>query len=182
MLIFLCHIVFQDWYDTQKPHVFWLSGFFFTQAFLTGALQNYARKYSIPIDLLAFNYEVSSTATVFRMKVPETTGIWELHFVLYCFRFCHSTPQTHLLKMESTFMAFSWMELGGIQKGKRSLHGSKMLEVFSYIFMKCVLPCSGVLAEQHPKVLFDAVPIIWIKPSKIINVMWWLFYTFIYII
>jgi dynein heavy chain len=43
-----------DWIQNGCPVNFWLSGFYFTQSFMTGAKQNFSRKYMIAIDQVEF--------------------------------------------------------------------------------------------------------------------------------
>ena len=48
----------KTWVAKGTPVSYWVSGFFFPQAFLTGTLQNYARKYQVAIDTVDFNFKV----------------------------------------------------------------------------------------------------------------------------
>ena len=46
------------WVEHGTPVAYWVSGFFFPQAFLTGTLQNYARKYQVAIDTVDFDFTI----------------------------------------------------------------------------------------------------------------------------
>ena len=60
-----------DWIEYgHPPLVFWVSGFFFTQSFLTGVKQNFARKYKYPIDKVTFTFKVLKYETVLD-KAPD---------------------------------------------------------------------------------------------------------------
>jgi dynein heavy chain len=61
---------FQGWIDRGIPATFWISGFYFTQSFLTGQLQNYARKFKIPIDTLIWNFKVLPRSET-KLSKPE---------------------------------------------------------------------------------------------------------------
>jgi dynein heavy chain len=60
-----------NWVDLGIPAVFWISGFFFPQGFLTAILQNYARKYNFPIDTVAFSFVMKDEALEEIHNKPE---------------------------------------------------------------------------------------------------------------
>uniref|UniRef100_A0A0C9R2V0 Dnah3_0 protein n=1 Tax=Fopius arisanus TaxID=64838 RepID=A0A0C9R2V0_9HYME len=83
---------FQDWIDHDAPNVHWLSGFFFTQSFLTGVMQNYARMHKIPIDHLDFEFEVMGDLD--GVQEAAISGVFT-HVSFQCFSSFHilSTPK-----------------------------------------------------------------------------------------
>ena len=67
---------FKTWIDNGSPRRYWISGFFFTQSFLTGVLQNYARKYSLPIDTISFDFEFFSEKQITDDTPKPLDGVW----------------------------------------------------------------------------------------------------------
>ncbi|XP_046823509.1 dynein axonemal heavy chain 7-like [Vespa crabro] len=108
---------FKNWLIEGKPKTFWISGFSFVHAFLTGATQNFARKYKIPIDKIDFDFQVM--------------------------------PSYELNKSPIDGVYVYGMYLAGARWDMKTM----------------------LLAESYPKILWDSMPIIWFKPSEMVNVI-----------
>lgn len=66
---------FQTWVDQGIPPFYWINKFYFTQGFLTGAIQNYARKYGIAIDKLIYTFEINQEEETFTVPPVPVDGI-----------------------------------------------------------------------------------------------------------
>ena len=62
---------FTEWVAQGIPSVLWITRFHFTQGFLTGAKQNYARKHKIAIDLLDYDFFVMEDEAKCWEAAPE---------------------------------------------------------------------------------------------------------------
>ena len=61
----------QSWYEMGPPPVFWMSGFFFVQSFLTASMQNYARLHNVPIDMVKFDFSMLGMSDEAYDKPPD---------------------------------------------------------------------------------------------------------------
>lgn len=63
--------MFKNWIISGPPKIFWLPGFFFTQSFFTGVLQNFARKQKISIESMGWKVVVRGDMTFTETKAEK---------------------------------------------------------------------------------------------------------------
>jgi dynein heavy chain len=86
------------WAENGQPTAYWISGFFFPQAFLTGTMQNYARRHRLAIDIVSFGFVVMD-----KLKVDASDMQEKVDEGVVCYGFflegCRWDPNTHVLNV-----------------------------------------------------------------------------------
>ena len=100
------------WIENGPPPVYWISGFFFPQAFLTGTLQNYARKKQIAIDTVNWNFNVRDTMTYANTTEGPTDGCYITGYFLEGARWDYDKHQLAESRPKELYTDFPlmWLE------------------------------------------------------------------------
>ncbi|RLN83016.1 hypothetical protein BBO99_00002484 [Phytophthora kernoviae] len=118
---------FNKWLMEKPPVVFWISGFFFTQAFLTGASQNYARKYTLPIDQLGFDHEPMPRD---EYAQPPNDGVYVRGLFLEGAKWCKSTKELAESDPKVLFSMAPVLLFRPVKKVEMSQHSSYSCPVY----------------------------------------------------
>ncbi|XP_029005758.1 dynein axonemal heavy chain 1 [Betta splendens] len=154
----------QRWISKGIPPVFWISGFFFPQAFLTGTLQNYARHSGSSIDTIGFDFEVI-TKSVSEIREKPVTGCYIHGLFLEGARWDHGAGQLTESRPKELYteMAVVWL----IPKPNRKppTSGFYMCPIYKTLTRAGTLSTTGhstnyVIAVELPT---DQSPRHWIK-------------------
>ena len=100
------------WIANGPPPVYWISGLFFPQAFLTGTLQNFARKNQFAIDQVSWNFNVRDTMTFANTKEAPVDGCYITGFFLEGARWDyerHELTESRPKELYTDFPLF-WLE------------------------------------------------------------------------
>lgn len=96
------------WIKGGTPKVFWISGFFFPQAFFTGILQNYARKHVIAVDQLTFDFNYMDHTSHKDIKQKPDDGCYLYGMYLEGCKWDH---EKHMLGESSPKMLYTDLPL-----------------------------------------------------------------------
>ncbi|XP_073385492.1 uncharacterized protein [Physcomitrium patens] len=112
----------QSWVTKGAPIVYWLSAFFFTQSFLTGAKQNFARSHKIPIDTVDFEFEIREHPDA--LTEPPQDGVYVKGLYLEGARYDYTIHELgeSLNKILFSKVPIIWMVPGEIKNFKAYPH------------------------------------------------------------